>query len=1196
MKFSPIVFAFWFVAFASGLTITNVSAQTPYSLTVNTGPLRQTWKGFGVEQLNNFVPSVVRTQMYDLIYQDLPGLNTLHFYSPSDRHHNDPPDDPLGLDYVLYRFGNRYTQTSGNPPSSALTEALARGQIDNLLYTPSHYEIPDDGQDIKNGAWPRDIPGESADDYAERVAQAVYLLRQIPYNVRVNAVSIANEPSPSVQNKPGVPVMYPDGTPSWTPTFTADVVKAIRRELDERGLFDVRIIAADSSSPQAMQGMADAIYNDPEAWKSLDATSCHNYEMLTPEKQVLRKRDKEWWMTEFSVSSSGEAAENEDKAVAPLARFLQALNHGVERWLFQQGFNAVADLSSTTGTPGAYLMAYDNATSSVVVFLRYYYFKQALSTFDLGATFRKVTSGTEGDMYVANTVSGTIPAINTAAAVNPDGSWGVGIINTTGAVHGNDIYHPSTTYNVTVTVQELASTGSKAFTIYRSKANTHFVNSGTVTFTNGVGSVTIAPKELVCLRSAAVTPAAPAVPAGLSVAASGDSYAKLTWNNTIGATDWVVKRATVSGGPYTTLGYAKTTNFKDINADFGTQYYYVVSAYNHVGASANSSEVPFTPQAVDWQNMDIGAVGLAGDGVQSGGIFTVTGAGFEIRKQADSFHFMYVPMSGDGKFVARVTGWSGVGYPLAGIMMRQKLQSQTAQAAILEPNSNSKISWAVRDSEDGSGQVTGSGTSSIPLWFKLERAGTQVTGSYSSNGTNWTEVGTMLSGLYGEVHAGLVVCSRSTSQLALATFADVALSAPPPAGVNATPSAGQIALGWPPCFGATGYVVKRSMTPGGPYTTISTPSANSHTDTSVTDGTVYYYVVSSTNSLGESVDSPEAGPVIASQNLASSASSFEATVPNPVGGQGSKTLASLRDGVKLPVGWAVSADQFDTYTSGTRPATQYYGYNFSSNKTFSKVVFQEGMHFYDGGWFNNGTLKIQVKKSRTWTDVPFVITPPYPSGTAKAAFGPSFETYTFRLNNEVGTGIRIGGTVGGSSQFVSIGELEAWGGAAITTTAIQNSGTILATVTLPNGGGNKTIGIIRDGDTWPVGDANAQHQYDTYKMGGAGPDEQSYGYTWATNKTFTKLVFKEGMHFTDGGWLKWGMLRVQVRQGGVWVNVDSKPVPAYPDANTKTAFGPSMETYTFPLNDVVGDGVRITGLAGGSNRFLSICEIEVWAK
>jgi fibronectin type 3 domain-containing protein len=78
-----------------------------------------------------------------------------------------------------------------------------------------------------------------------------------------------------------------------------------------------------------------------------------------------------------------------------------------------------------------------------------------------------------------------------------------------------------------------------------------------------------------------------------------------------------------------------------------------------------------------------------------------------------------------------------------------------------------------------------------------------------------------------------------------------------PTGLAATAGNAQVSLSWNASAGATSYAVKRSTTTGGPYSTISSPSGASFTDSSVTNGTKYFYVVSAANSAGSSGNSSE---------------------------------------------------------------------------------------------------------------------------------------------------------------------------------------------------------------------------------------------------------------------------------------------------------------------------------------------------
>ncbi|MCM3039146.1 glycoside hydrolase family 6 protein [Paenibacillus motobuensis] len=93
------------------------------------------------------------------------------------------------------------------------------------------------------------------------------------------------------------------------------------------------------------------------------------------------------------------------------------------------------------------------------------------------------------------------------------------------------------------------------------------------------------------------TPTVPSAPAGLT-ATAGNAQVTLSWAAASGATGYNVKRATTSGGPYTTVASGVTaTSYTDAGLTNGTPYYYVVSAVNSAGESVNSTQVTATPQA-----------------------------------------------------------------------------------------------------------------------------------------------------------------------------------------------------------------------------------------------------------------------------------------------------------------------------------------------------------------------------------------------------------------------------------------------------------------------------------------------------------------------------------------------------------------------------------------------------------------------
>jgi len=83
------------------------------------------------------------------------------------------------------------------------------------------------------------------------------------------------------------------------------------------------------------------------------------------------------------------------------------------------------------------------------------------------------------------------------------------------------------------------------------------------------------------------------VPTDLT-ATPGIAQASLSWAAVAGAASYNVKRATLSGGPYTTIASTTATNYTDIPLGGTTTYYYVVSAVNGGNESFNSIEVSAT--------------------------------------------------------------------------------------------------------------------------------------------------------------------------------------------------------------------------------------------------------------------------------------------------------------------------------------------------------------------------------------------------------------------------------------------------------------------------------------------------------------------------------------------------------------------------------------------------------------------------
>jgi fibronectin type 3 domain-containing protein len=266
----------------------------------------------------------------------------------------------------------------------------------------------------------------------------------------------------------------------------------------------------------------------------------------------------------------------------------------------------------------------------------------------------------------------------------------------------------------------------------------------------------------------------PAAPSGL-LATAGNAQVSLHWNASTGAASYHVKRATTSGGPYTQVAAQSTSNFTDAGLINGTTHFYVVSAVNSAGESANSSEASAKPTA--------------------------------------------------------------------------PAQAPAAPAGLAATAGNAQVSltW-----------TAGAGATSYHV-----KRGTTSGGPYTQiaapSVANFVDTGLTNGTTYFYVASALNSAGESANSTQVSAT-PTAPTQPPavPTGLQATPGNAQVALTWNASTGAASYHLKRSATSGGPYAQIAAPTTTSFTNTGLTNGTTYFYVVSALNSLGESANSNQA--------------------------------------------------------------------------------------------------------------------------------------------------------------------------------------------------------------------------------------------------------------------------------------------------------------------------------------------------
>jgi len=424
-------------------------------------------------------------------------------------------------------------------------------------------------------------------------------------------------------------------------------------------------------------------------------------------------------------------------------------------WVFPGGMPATSTAQNpgnvTFGTPGQY-------TASLTVV-------DASGNSDASPPTRVVTvNPASPDFHISVSPSGT--------AVSPGQSTNFTVTVTpvsgfTGAVSltvASEAPFPSGVTSGGFSPSTIPGQGSSTLTMNTTTAAVPYALSLTITGTSGSLTHTTSTTLMVTL----------APPTSLS-ATPASGQVSLSWVASVGASGYQVKRSTLSGGPYTTVGCATGTSFVDTGLTNGTTYYYVVAGTYTGGpvaggASANSSQVSATPQSA-------------------------------------------VPQAPGG-----LTATPG-----------------DAQVSLSWNPSSGATGYNVKRSTTSGGPYTTVGSP----------AGTSFTNTGLTNGTPYFYVVTAVNAS-GE--------SANSAQVSATPRAAVPQA---PGGLTATPGNTQVSLSWNSSSGATSYNVKRSTTSGGPYTTVGSPAGTSFTDTGLTNGTPYFYVVSAVNASGESGNSTQ---------------------------------------------------------------------------------------------------------------------------------------------------------------------------------------------------------------------------------------------------------------------------------------------------------------------------------------------------
>ncbi len=362
--------------------------------------------------------------------------------------------------------------------------------------------------------------------------------------------------------------------------------------------------------------------------------------------------------------------------------------------------------------------------------------------------------------------------------------------------------------------------------------------------------------------ASATQPPPPIAPILLTVN-PGNIEATLSWSSVNNAASYNIYNSTVSGGPYTLVGFTTSTNDVITGLTDGTTYYFVVTSVNNSGESQYSNEMSVMPQ------MSLPSAPTNLIATPSSGQVTLTWSpvsgvtGYKVYKSTSSNISSFTLVNSTTITSYTVPGLTnGTTYYFVVTAVNSAGQSNASNEAYATPAA------PLTAPAPPTGLVANAGNTQVSLTWNASAGATSYEvyeattngGPYSSvnvtSNTNYTVTGLT----NGTTYYFVVRAINSVGTSSNSTQANATPAVPPPSaptGVAASGGNGQVQINWNSVSGATSYNIYWStasgVTPqnGTKIANVTSP----YTQTGLTNGTIYYYVVTAVNSSGESAAS-----------------------------------------------------------------------------------------------------------------------------------------------------------------------------------------------------------------------------------------------------------------------------------------------------------------------------------------------------
>ncbi|MGF9696132.1 pectinesterase family protein [Paenibacillus sp. MABNR03] len=354
-----------------------------------------------------------------------------------------------------------------------------------------------------------------------------------------------------------------------------------------------------------------------------------------------------------------------------------------------------------------------------------------------------------------------------------------------------------------------------------------------------------------------------ATPKGLT-AQPGNGMVRLNWEEAEGASTYNVKRSSGEEAEYELIASEVASNtFVDESVANGTTYYYVVTASGASGESGPSNRVEVTPSEdavkpeapqelqaksrnaqadLHWQPVEQASYYTVKRGVQAEGPFTTVAA----KTTEPSYQDGGLDNGTTYYYVVSATGIGGEGADSTPAAVTPSRALSTPEPIVKSQPSSVEIQWQ---------PIEGAATYQIKRSTALD--GTYEVVAEGQSGTSYTDTELMNGSPYYYKVTAVNEDTHSLDSAPTGTRPSADDGTPsPPAGIHAEPDDGEIILSWDAVQGANSYAVKRSESPAGPFTSVAAElNGVSYTDSGLTNGSIYYYMVTASNEAGEGLPS-----------------------------------------------------------------------------------------------------------------------------------------------------------------------------------------------------------------------------------------------------------------------------------------------------------------------------------------------------